>query len=109
MEIEYVGFSKKARLVAVGVGGELVALAVQFGGVTRSSAQAAAPESKAFACPADNGGISLPKGFCATIFADNVGHARQLVVAPDGTVYVKRGAASITTTTPVPPGGFLWR
>ena len=54
------------------------ALAVQFGGVTRSSAPAAAPESKASACPSDNGGISLPKIFCATIFADNVGHARQL-------------------------------
>ena len=84
-----------------------VALAVQFGGVTRSSAQAAAPESKASACPADNGGISLPKGFCATIFADNVGHARQLVVAPDGTVYVNTWSGVYYNNAPVPPGGFL--
>jgi hypothetical protein len=26
-------------------------------------------------------------GFCATIFADNLGHVRYLVVAPDGTLY----------------------
>jgi hypothetical protein len=34
------------------------------------------------ACADDNGGITLPAGFCATVFADNVGHARHLVVAP---------------------------
>jgi hypothetical protein len=32
-------------------------------------------------------GVSLPSGFCATIFADKVGHA-PVAVAPDGTVYV---------------------
>src|SRR6516165_693930 len=37
-------------------------------------------------CSETDAGLSLPNGFCATIFADNVGHARQLVVAPDGTV-----------------------
>ena len=39
-------------------------------------------------CPETDTGVSLPSGFCATIFADKVGHARQLAVAPDGTVYV---------------------
>ena len=39
-------------------------------------------------CSGDNGGITLPPGFCATVFADNVGHARQMVVAPNGVVYV---------------------
>lgn len=33
-------------------------------------------------------GITLPQGFCATVFADNVGHTRQMAVAPDGTLYV---------------------
>ena len=33
-------------------------------------------------CPETNAGLSLPKGFCATIFADKIGHARQLAVAP---------------------------
>ena len=40
------------------------------------------------ACPGDNGGITLPPGFCATVFADNIGHARHLVAAPNGVVYV---------------------
>ena len=39
-------------------------------------------------CPETDTGLSLPSGFCATIFADKIGHARQLAVAPDGTVYV---------------------
>ncbi len=30
----------------------------------------------------------MPKGFCATIFADDVGAPRHLAVAADGTVYV---------------------
>jgi len=30
----------------------------------------------------------LPAGFCATVFADGIGHARHLVVAPNGVVYV---------------------
>ena len=40
-------------------------------------------------CAADTtGGITLPPGFCATVFADDIGHARHLVVAPNGVVYV---------------------
>jgi hypothetical protein len=38
------------------------------------------------ACADDNGGITLPPGFCATVFADTIGHARHLVVAPNGVV-----------------------
>lgn len=47
----------------------------------------AAPAAPA-ACDPGNGGITLPKGFCATVFADKLGTARQLTVAPDGDVYV---------------------
>lgn len=39
-------------------------------------------------CAGDNGGITLPPGFCATVFADSLGRARHLVVAPSGVVYV---------------------
>jgi hypothetical protein len=39
-------------------------------------------------CKGDTAGITLPDGFCATVFADNIGHARQMAVAPDGTLYV---------------------
>ncbi len=38
-------------------------------------------------CPGDNGGLTLSPGFCATVFADNLGHVRHLAVAPDGAVY----------------------
>jgi glucose/arabinose dehydrogenase len=51
-------------------------------------APAAAPQPTAAACPQNDSGLKLPPGFCATIFADGVGHARHLVVAPDGVVYV---------------------
>jgi glucose/arabinose dehydrogenase len=44
--------------------------------------------SPAAACDPDNGGIKLSEGFCAGVFADNVGPARQLAVAPNGDVYV---------------------
>jgi glucose/arabinose dehydrogenase len=47
------------------------------------------PQSQAApACDPGNGGITLPKGFCATVFADNLGTARNMVVNADGDVYV---------------------
>ncbi len=50
------------------------------------SVPAAAGKNKA--CADDDSGLKLPAGFCATIFADELGHARHLVVAPNGVVYV---------------------
>jgi glucose/arabinose dehydrogenase len=40
------------------------------------------------ACDADNGGITLPEGFCATVFKDSIQGPRHIAVAPNGTVYV---------------------
>ena len=53
-----------------------------------SAAQDVGRTAAAERCAGDNGGITLPLGFCATVFADNIGHARQMVVAPSGVVYV---------------------
>ncbi|PYX70866.1 MAG: glucose dehydrogenase, partial [Acidobacteria bacterium] len=39
-------------------------------------------------CPSNDSGLKLPAGFCATVFADNIGHARHMVVAPNGVLYV---------------------
>ena len=39
-------------------------------------------------CDEGDGGITLPPGFCAAVFADEVGVARHLVVTPAGDVYV---------------------
>ena len=40
------------------------------------------------ACDPDNGGITLPDGFCAMVVADDLGAARHLTVAPNGDLYV---------------------
>ena len=52
-------------------------------------------------------GLTLPAGFCATIFADNLGHARHMAVADDGTVYVNTWSGKYYANSPPPPGGFL--
>lgn len=44
------------------------------------------------ACAPNNGGLTLPAGFCATIFADSVGGARHIAVAPNGDVFVARSS-----------------
>ena len=45
-------------------------------------------------CDEGDGGITLPPGFCAAVFADEVGVARHLVVTPTGDVYVALEDAS---------------
>src|SRR5580658_805290 len=42
----------------------------------------------AIACDADNGGLTLPSGFCALVVADNLGEARHATAAPNGDLYV---------------------
>ncbi len=59
--------------------------------LTRILFAAALMTAAAFAaatCDADNGGITLPQGFCAQVVADGLGEARHLAVAPNGDVYV---------------------
>lgn len=59
------------------------------------------------ACASDNGGLTLPDGFCATVFADSVGHARHMAVAPNGVVYVNTWSGRYYGNAPPPRGGFL--
>ncbi len=59
------------------------------------------------ACPESDSGISLPTGFCATVFADKVGHARQLAASPDGTVYVNTWSGVYYNNDTPLAGGFL--
>ncbi|HUL11407.1 MAG TPA: PQQ-dependent sugar dehydrogenase [Methylococcaceae bacterium] len=77
-----------------------------------SASTAAGDESKtistaAEACAGENGGIALPPGFCATVFADNIGHARHLVVAPNGAVYINTWSGRYYGNDAPPAGGFL--
>ncbi len=55
--------------------------------LTAPTAQTAAPKTGGPACSNDTG-ITLPPCFCATDFAYSLVHPRQMVVAPDGVLYV---------------------
>jgi len=46
-------------------------------------------------CAPDNGGITLPKGFCASIFADSLASPRHLTVAPNGDVFVALASGGV--------------
>ena len=58
-------------------------------------------------CPSDDSGLKLPPGFCATVFADGIGHARHMVVGPNGVVYVNTWSGAYYNNSPSHPGGFL--
>ncbi len=74
----------------------------------RSYAQAthAASTAGLGACVGDNGGITLSPGFCATVFADKIGHARHLAVAPNGVVYVNTWSGRYYHNDTPRPAGF---
>jgi glucose/arabinose dehydrogenase len=55
---------------------------------TTNAAATASATPAASACPGDNAGLTLPAGFCATVFADSIAHGRHAVVASNGDVYV---------------------
>jgi glucose/arabinose dehydrogenase len=76
-------------------------------GATPLMAQQETSSATSDACAGDNGGITLPPGFCATVFADNIGHARQMTFAPDGTLYVNTWSGRYYHNDKPPPGGFL--
>ncbi len=61
----------------------------------------------AASCPANDSELRLPSGFCATIFADGIGHARHLVVAPNGVVYVNTWSGRYYGNDTPHAGGFL--
>jgi glucose/arabinose dehydrogenase len=54
-----------------------------------------------------NSGLALPPGFCATIFADNIGHARHLAVGVDGTLFANTWSGEYFNNDKPPAGGFL--
>ncbi|MDX1592003.1 MAG: PQQ-dependent sugar dehydrogenase [Balneolaceae bacterium] len=55
-------------------------------------------------CDEDNGGITLPDGFCASVVVDSLSPARHIAIAPNGDIYVKTrseegGIAALRDTT----------
>jgi glucose/arabinose dehydrogenase/mono/diheme cytochrome c family protein len=81
-------------------------IAASLDGIT-AAAQQNSSSGTARGCSSDNGGITLPNGFCATVFADNLGHARQMVFGPGGVLYVNTWSGRYYHGAPPPPGGFL--
>ena len=79
----------------------LVASALTIESAFPSAVLAAEP------CPQTDTGIVVSPGFCATVFADNIGHARQMTVAPDGTLYVNTWSGVYYNNDTPPEGGFL--
>lgn len=71
-----------------------------------STSATAGQAAAAAACPTDNGGITLPSGFCATVFADSIGHARHIAVAQNGDVYINTWSGRYYQGA-VHPGGFI--
>ncbi len=72
----------------------LTAVSVALAGPEKPLKNRSAVTRKAMAAsqkitPPENGGIKLINGFQASVFAENLGKARHIVVDPAGTVFVK--------------------
>ncbi len=75
--------------------------------IAGSSAFAQAQSAPTNSCPGNNGGLTLPSGFCATVFADNLGHVRHMAVAPNGVLYANTWSGRFYRFDKPPAGGFL--
>lgn len=111
MSYETNGITRVASGVAFALAAALVfAACAKTEGTSTSTGSFAAASSTTIAstasCPGDNGGITLPAGFCATVFADTIGHARHVVVNSNGDVYVNTWSGKYYNT-PAHTGGFL--
>jgi glucose/arabinose dehydrogenase len=63
--------------------------------------------TKNAACPDDDSGLKLSPGFCASIFADNIGHARHMAVADNGALYINTWSGRYFGNDKPHDGGFL--
>src|SRR5579863_3492099 len=92
----------------------LIALVAIFGGAVgltwlapgQTPAESATAQ-KTEGCPASDAGLQLPAGFCATVFADGIGHARHMVMAPNGVLYVNTWSGTYYGNEKPHEGGFL--
>jgi glucose/arabinose dehydrogenase len=89
-----------SRFARGGVAALLVVAACSKGGdagAPRDSASASQAANAAPACTTGTADLTLPTGFCASVFADSIMHARHAAVASNGDVYV-----TIEGTQPAP-------
>ena len=81
----------------------LMILTALYGSMA-AKAQVAPAANENAAC--DQAGLTLPAGFCATIFADNLGRVRHITVTPNGDVYANSWSSSYTDLKNA-PGGYI--
>jgi len=62
---------------------------------TRQRDNAPAPAKAKVECAPDNGGITLPKGFCALIVAEKLTTPRHLIVMSNGDLYVSSSRSGV--------------
>jgi len=65
-------------------------LAAVIGIATVGGAFRSVTTNRAPGCADDNAGLTLPVGFCASIFAEGLGGPRHMSVAPNGDLFVNR-------------------
>jgi glucose/arabinose dehydrogenase len=104
MTFHRVHCNRSARFAARSI--SVLALLAAVGSLSAAQERDTVP-TRTESCVGDDGGITLPPGFCATVFADNIGHVRQLVVAPNGVVYVNTWSGRYYGNDTPPTGGFL--
>src|SRR5215467_14774328 len=78
--------------------------------LTFASAQTgsdAGKKPKIAKCSNNDAGLKLPTGFCASVFADGIGHARHLAVGSNGVVYANTWSGDYYNFDKVHEGGFL--
>jgi glucose/arabinose dehydrogenase/cytochrome c5 len=85
----------------------LFAWGTQLAWTHARSASNLAEAAETQGCPNNESGLKLPGGFCATIFADGIGHARHLVATPDGVLYVNTWSGRYYGNDMPHAGGFL--
>src|SRR6202167_162869 len=88
----------------------IVALAAVYAGSSSAPAKnrpLPGVDAKGQECSDNESGLKLPSGFCATVFADGIGHARQMVVAPSGVLYVNTWSGRYYGNDTPHAGGFL--
>jgi glucose/arabinose dehydrogenase len=76
---------------------------------TVSLTRFAAGTESTLACAPANGGLVLPTGFCATVFAESLAGPRQMDVTPNGSVIVGLRGARPQGGTPIPGGVAILR
>ena len=64
-------------------------------------------EAKNTSCPENDTALALPAGFCASIFADGIGHARHMAVGSGGVLYVNTWSGRYYGNEVPHAGGFL--